>query len=68
MLDTLSLVWSMALLPSLKLIGIVLAVYIFYWRVFDYAHAVWFYKRQGQDVCRLSPGHMPVIGNLIGAI
>ena len=65
MLEVVSQVWQVALLPSLKVLGILLFLYIFYWRVIDYAHAVWFYGRQGKDVARLCPGHLPFIGNLI---
>lgn len=49
----------------LKLAGMTLMAYLFYWRVIDYAHCVWFYGRQGQNVCELCPGHMPLLGNIV---
>ena len=53
------------LFGSLKLLGIVAFCYIFYHRVIDYAHSVWFYGRQGSEATALSPGHLPLFGNLL---
>lgn len=47
----------------LKALLIVFALYLFYWRVFDYLCALWFYKRQGRDVIRASDWHLPLVGN-----
>ena len=53
---------------SLKGLCLITLCYLFYWRVIDYIHAVWFYGRQGRDVAALTPGHLPFIGNLINII
>ena len=52
----------------LKIAGLALFTYVFYWRVIDYAHCVWFYGRQGRNVCVLTPGHWPLLGNVIQVI
>ncbi len=60
----LDIVWA-GVIVTLKVIGILVFGWFFYWRVIDYAHAVSFYGRQGKDVCALVPGHLPFIGNVI---
>ena len=40
-----------------------MAAYIFYWRVWDYTKAYRFYKAQGEDVCKITWGYMPIFGN-----
>ena len=51
-----------------KTCGLLLLAYIFYWRVIDYAHCVWFYGRQGKEICALTPGHLPVLGNIVQCV
>ena len=60
------LIWACLTLAKVAGLGIIL--YLFYWRVIDYAHCVWFYGRQGREVCALTPGHMPMFGNLFQVI
>ena len=59
---------SDVLFGSIKIVGCLLFSYLFYWRVIDYAHCVWFYGRQGRNVTALTPGHLPLIGNLFNVI
>ena len=63
----LSIIWT-CLVITLKVLGITLCSYLFYWRVIDYAYSVWFYGRQGKDVVVCTPGHMPFFGNLFQII
>ena len=58
------LIWAYTIIV-LKVFGLATFCYLFYWKVIDYAHSVWFYSRQGKDVCALVPGHLPLIGNAI---
>ena len=58
----LTVVWAIFLV-ILKVLGLIIAAYIFYWRVWDYFWALQFYKKQGEDVCKIGRYHMPVIGN-----
>ena len=57
-----------AFFGALKVAGMVTFAYLFYWRVIDYAHCVWFYSKQGRDACILTPGHMPMLGNIIQVV
>ena len=43
-------IWTLVI-ASLKMLGMAIAAYLFYYRVWDYARAVWFYKAQGEHVC-----------------
>ena len=52
-------------LTVLKAIGLALAAYIFYWRVWDYTRAERFYRAQGKDVCQVQEYYLPVLGNSI---
>ena len=55
-------------LAMLKVLGVLLAAYVFYWRVFDYILGWRFYSRQGKDVVRITPGFLPLLGNLIQVV
>jgi len=57
-----ALIWSL-IVASLKVLGVVIAAYLFYWRVWDYFKAVRWYSSQGENVCKISWGHGPLIGN-----
>ena len=46
-----------------KALGIALAIYIFYYRVYDYFCAVHFYKSQGEHVLKFGFLHLPIFGN-----
>ena len=50
-------------LALIKAVALAAFLYIFYWKVIDYAHAVYFYKSQGDNVCKLGWLHLPLIGN-----
>ena len=39
-----ALIWAVVVL-ALKVLGLTVAAYIFYWRVWDYFLAVYFYKK-----------------------
>lgn len=58
----LEIVWAFTV-GTAKVFGLVLAAYIFYWRVWDYFCGLHFYKSQGPQVCAIGHWHMPVIGN-----
>ena len=58
------IIWTFAI-ASVKAVGLAMAAYIFYWRVFDYFRAVHFYKSQGDHVCKINWGHLPIFGNAI---
>ena len=51
---------SALIVVSLKCFGLIVAAYIFYYRVWDYYWAVRFYKAQGATI---SPYYMPIIGS-----
>ena len=56
--------WS-ALILCLKALGLAFLSYLFYWRVIDYAHSVWFYGNQDKETVVIMPGHLPLLGNLV---
>ena len=58
-----ALIWGL-LVALLKALGVVLAIYIFYWRVIDYFAAVRFYGAQGEDVVKSGYGHVPIFGSI----
>ena len=58
----LELTWALSI-AMLKVIGMAIAAYIFYWRVWDYTKAVHFYRSQGEGVCKICWGYAPIIGN-----
>ena len=58
----LDLLWTLGV-TTVKAIGLSLALYLFYWKVIDYFHAVHFYKSQGDSACRINWGHLPFVGN-----
>ena len=47
----------------LKVAGVALAAYIFYFRVWDYTLAVYFYRSQGEGVCKIADYYVPIFGN-----
>lgn len=55
-------------LSTLKVFGVLLAAYVFYWRVYDYILGWRFYSRQGQDVALITPGFLPLLGNLVQVV
>ena len=58
------LIWILTV-ASLKILGAVVAAYLFYYRVWDYTMAWWFYRKQGKDVCEIAWGYMPLLGNTL---
>ena len=55
-------------LTLLKAFLALLAGYLVYWRVIDYACLVRFYGKQGRDVCILAPWHMPMFGSIFNVV
>lgn len=51
------------IIALLKVLGAIVAAYIFYYRVWDYTRAYYFYKNQGSDVCKIGPYYVPIFGN-----
>ena len=51
-------------LALFKALALAAASYLFYWKVFDYTHAVYFYRKQGDNVCKLGWFHLPLVGNV----
>ena len=47
----------------LKISALAVAGYIFYYRVWDYTRAVWFYRSQGENVCKIGVYYVPIFGN-----
>ena len=42
--DAFDLLWTSSLI-FLKVVGLLIFSYVFYWKVIDYAHGMWFYTR-----------------------
>ena len=47
----------------IKVVAALMLAYVLYWRVWDYFCAVRFYGSQGEQTCKLAPGHIPILGN-----
>ena len=60
----LEIVWALTI-AMLKVLGMSIAAYIFYYRVWDYTRAYYFYSSQGENVVKIGWGYAPIIGNSI---
>ena len=55
-------IWALTI-ALLKVLGMAMFCYVFYWRVFDYTLAWYFYRKQGEKACTICWGFGPFIGN-----
>ena len=65
--DAINYLWFI-ITYTIQITGLWFGLYIFYYRVVDYLHAVWFYSRQGKDVAIITPRFMPIFGNLFNIL